>query len=234
MRLRWATRSLLVTSLLVALPQAYAGPGTLFSADFTGAVQYPHVGNSFDGMDSNGADAIVSGELSFDSSLIPPAGTNFYSVPIPNANPIFTISLGSAPLTLTYAQGQVLGIDSQFKNIQGMVQYNNGSFWGVVYAGNFNFNGTPYQLDMQGSTWTIFQLSGPGPNGYPIGSGVASGYLNGNLTNITSIQPITMPVTGAVPEPSSYAMMLAGLAMIASLVRRRAQPRQTRFTPVSV
>jgi hypothetical protein len=218
-------KAALAAILVLPCAAALAGPGPLFSGDFTGGVFFPHVGNGFDGIDSNGADSVVFGDISFDSSLVPPAVPGLVNVPIPNANPIFDISIGSAPLKFNYAQGDALAIDAQFNNINGFVQYNNGSFAGVVFNGDFLFNGAPYRLDMQGSLWTIFHLSAAGPTGFEEGA-VASGFLNGGLTNIQSIQPI--PITGAVPEPSTYAMLLAGLVMLTMVARRRVATRPIR------
>jgi hypothetical protein len=62
------------------------------------------------------------------------------------------------------------------------IQYNNGNFNGLFYLADFGYQGNNYRFDDEGGTVTIFLLDSLGEE---TGSGVASGYLNFSLTNVT-------------------------------------------------
>jgi hypothetical protein len=196
----------------------------LFEGSFSGGVEYPHSG-AFDGISTLSPAAMsFSGQISFDGALVPAAGSGFFNVAIPLGNPVFNVSIGANPLTLNYTQGEVIA-GGPGNQIQGFVQYNNGVFAGAVFEGDFMVGATPYRLDMQGPTWTIFQTQGFG--GPELGE-VAYGYFNQGLTNVQSI-PTLPPISGAVPEPSEVLMMAAGLALLITYARRRAALRPVRI-----
>jgi hypothetical protein len=94
----------------------------------------------------------------------------------------------------------VLGIDN------GMVQLFQETSSGNTLVGQYSFDGTT------GSTWHSFMSLGAGSYYYEI-TGNATG-SQGGFYSITS-------TVAAVPEPESYALLLAGLGVVGSLYRRR-------------
>jgi len=94
----------------------------------------------------------------------------------------------------------VLGIDN------GMVQLFQETSGGNTLIGQYSFDGTT------GSTWHNFLSLGAGSYYYEI-TGTATG-SQGGFYSITS-------TVAAVPEPESYALLLAGLGVVGSLYRRR-------------
>ena len=93
------------------------------------------------------------------------------------------------------------------------MEYNNGNFSGLVYISDFTFQGNPYELQIQGGSLSIVPIV----NGVPGFNSLANGFVNFSLTNE---QPYT-PAVAAVPEPSTWAMMLLGFAGIGVLAYRR-------------
>jgi hypothetical protein len=146
-----------------------------------------------------------TGSLVFDQTLVPGSGSGFVNVffssfpdigQIPPATAL-TIPLGSLPaFTLASAtQGNAA------------IQYNNGAFNGLFYISDFNYNGNPYELQIQGGTWDIVA----GDINNPTFNNLVSGYINLSLSNIT---PYTPPPPASSPGP----LPGAGLAGLAALV----------------
>lgn len=147
---------------------------------------------------------MFAGNLVFDNNLVPGAGTGFVNVffssfpaiaGIPSATAL-NLPLGGLP-AFTLATAQVA---SGFQNAA--IQYNNGNFVGLFYISDFNFQGNPYELQIQGGSFDIV----PVVNGNPTFSPLVTGYINSGLGNQ---QPFT-PVAPAVPEPATWAMLLLG------------------------
>jgi hypothetical protein len=194
---------------------------TLYSADFSGGIQYPSVGSPFDGLCSAGdICGGVTGSFVFDSNQIPASNSGFVNVflsGIPGSGSIpsstaFNISLGpNLSFTLAdAAQGS------------GAIQYNNGNFNGFFYLADFTYQGNNYQLDDQGGLFSIYLLNSLGEET----TVEASGYLNFNLTNETPYQISTPPPPpSSVPEPSSLALLCSGLLGLAGTVRRKFSSR---------
>lgn len=98
-----------------------------------------------------------------------------------------------------------------YMNISGNYSSSDGSF-----SGNENANKSFYSYSTGDKSYSgMFTMAVANPGG-----GITtSGYLNTSLsTNAYANQYSYVP---GVPEPDSYAMMLAGLAMIGSVIRRR-------------
>lgn len=101
------------------------------------------------------------------------------------------------------------------------IQFNNGTFAGFVANDDFAFHGAEYQLQLQGTSLSIYKLDGVSnsydPNGNPTGNSLVNGYLNFGLTNQT---PYTIQVA-AVPEPSTWAMMIVGFCVLGFIAHRK-------------
>lgn len=80
---------------------------------------------------------------------------------------------------------------------------------------SFAYKGSAYDSDLNGSASGTFLL---GPGTYSV-------FVGGNdFTNYGSTNKFGLNATlnvAAVPEPESYAMMLAGLALLGSIAKRR-------------
>jgi len=158
-----------------------------------------------------------TGSLVIDVSQIPAAGSGFQNVffsgfpdiaQIPPATAL-NLPLGSLP-PFTLASAQV-----QFPTQEAAIQYNNGVFNGLFYIADFTFQGSPYELQIQGGALDIVPIQ----NGFPTFNNLVSGYVDfgAGLTNVT---PYTPPPPG-VPEPQTWALMLLGVGLLGTRLRRR-------------
>ena len=213
------TKSGLVAALLVlGLSVTAAKADTYTSANFTFGIfggnanqQAPFVGV----IAPYPAGGTFTGSLVFDNNLVPGGGTGlqnvfFSSFPDIGAIPPATalnLPLGSLP-AFTLGDAQV-----QFGFQEAAMEYNNGSFSGLFYISDFTFQGNPYELQIQGGSLSIVPIV----DGVPAFNSLANGFVNFSLTNE---QPYT-PAVAAVPEPSTWAMMLLGFAGIGFLAYRR-------------
>jgi hypothetical protein len=162
------------------------------------------------------AGGTFTGGLVFDNDLVPGAGTGFQNVyfssfpdigAIPSATAL-NLPLGSLP-AFTLGGAQV-----QFGFQEAAIQYNNGNFNGLVYISDFTFQGNPYELQIQGGSLSIVPIV----EGFPTFNSLVNGFVNSGLTNE---QPFTPAVAGAVPEPSTWAMMLLGFCGLGFMGYRR-------------
>ena len=200
----------LAFATLVSTP---ASADTYTEANFTGGtfggsanVQSPFSGNGFF------PGQTFSGSFVYDNQLVPMAGSGFVNV-FPSAFPDaanisladqFSFNFGS--LLFTAAGADLFGI-----------QYNNGQFNGFAFVDEFAFQGRNFQLNIQGGSLSVVEVL----NGAPTFNSLVNGYINigdRSLTGRTSFVPTA--VTGSVPEPSSWAMMLIGFGAIGFAMRR--------------
>jgi PEP-CTERM motif len=156
-----------------------------------------------------------TGSLVFDNNLVPGPGTGFVNVffsgfpdigLIPSATAL-DLPLGGLP-AFTLAGAQV-----QFPTQEAAIQYNNGKFNGLFYISDFTFQGNPYELQIQGGSFDIVPIV----NGNPGLNSLVNGHIDLSLTNEQSFTP----VTPAVPEPSTWVMLLLGFAGIGLMAYRR-------------
>ena len=109
------------------------------------------------------------------------------------------------------------------------IQFKNGVFNGFFFVDNFTDNGKAFELNIQGSSWTI--------NGWKNDSYsdlAASGYLTAGkngLTNEVLFEPVHQSVeVTTVPEPTTVALVIFGvwgLIMARRRERLRAQHEAT-------
>ncbi len=162
-----------------------------------------------------------TGSLVIDDNLLPGPTSGyvnvfFYQYPdiawIPPATAL-NIPLGSLPpFTLADAVGTGFAQEAA-------AQFYNGQFAGLFYISDFTYGGSPFELQIQGGSLSIYQLVG----GVPTGSSLANGYVDWGLSNRA---PYTPP-TPTVPEPSTWVLLTIGLAAtgaVRALRRTRARP----------
>ncbi|MBT2187667.1 PEPxxWA-CTERM sorting domain-containing protein [Sphingobium sp. H33] len=158
----------------------------------------------------------VTGSFVYQTDLVPGSGTGFQNIffdnftdaaTIPDADD-FTINFG--PFTWTKADN----LDAE--RLAG-IQYNNGAFNGFVFLTNFTFQGQDYRFNLEGSVISVRLLSG----GFPTGSSYINGTLNSPAFGGTAYTPPVTPPTPGVPEPATWAMMIAGMGLAGAAMRAR-------------
>jgi hypothetical protein len=196
------------TTLLASAP---ATAITYQAADFSGQLSpgNANVKAPFNSVITQGGP--VSGGFVFAPSLIPSPGTGFVNVMFSSLPDIDSIPPEDA-LFLNLGGGITFDLADALPGAAA-IQYNNGVFNGFFFVSDFLFQGTGYELNVQGRTFNIRLLA----NGFPSGSNLVNGTLNIPLTNIREYDPTPAPV----PEPGTLALVLAGLGAMTAVVRRR-------------
>ena len=217
--MRLLSRVLGVVFAMLFLTPLYASADTYQIATFSGQLgSSPNIKAPFSGNGFSGGMAF-SGSFVIDDNLIPSSGSGFVNIffanfpdagIIPNAT-AFTLNIGG----LTFNLGDALSPFPGFRDAG--IQYNNGVFNGFFFVADFMFQGSPFELDLQGNTLSIHPFDS---FGNPIvTTNVVRGSINvgdSALMNITSFTPGNTPT---VPEPGTFG--LAGIAALALLVSGR-------------
>ena len=129
----------------------------------------------------------VTGSFVYDAALVPSGSSGlqnvfFSSFPdvanIPNGT-AFTLNLGSPALTFDLGSAMV-----QAPTQEAAVQYNNGQFNGFFFVSQFNFEGSPYELDVQGRSFDVFVVV----NGTKTFTGKVHGTLDIGDANLTDVR----------------------------------------------
>jgi hypothetical protein len=179
----------------------YAGWDKLqYALSLTGDTGYSNIGLSA----SDPATRVVGTGLPYDSVLAP-GGTpftikNMLNVTTADPNNVYQNQSNSSGVGFYQwtVNGPTLSADQTFA--EGV----NGAFVGT---GNLNFFLTTQNYDS-------FSVAGTQSGGYPLSS-------QGISTNVFSAVSVTYTYAAPVPEANSFAMILAGLGMIAFVVRGR-------------
>jgi hypothetical protein len=211
----FAIAALTIALVFVAHIQVFAD--TYYTATFTGGVQWPTGGGSFDGITWDPAG--VSGNFVYDGTLIPGPGTGWVNVFFDNtsaggfpdvgsipAGTLFTIHLGATPLTFTFADANLEPFSFPPYH-DAAIQYNNGNFNGFFFVADFQYGGSSYRFDDEGGTWGIYLLVGGIPS-----TEYAYGYIN----NMTATGPYAPP-SPPVPVPPTVLLLGPGLAGLAAM-----------------
>ncbi|AJA09200.1 Putative secreted protein [Sphingopyxis fribergensis] len=198
-------------ALLVMLFAAPAQADTYTQANFSSGIF---------GGDANVRDPLLnpyfpsdpfSGSFVYDNNLVPAAGTGFVNVMINSYPDIAAISAADA-FKFDFGSYVFTLADDPLA----MIQYNNGQFNGFVFNTTFAFEGANYLFNLNGGTLTVRSEADP------FGQPYINGYTNignGSLTGQTAYTPSTAPPVGAVPEPSTWAMMLLGFGFVGYALR---------------
>lgn len=209
--------SLVPLAVALALgPFSAANADTYTSATFSFATNggNANVKAPFNSVISQGES--FTGTLVYDNNLVPGAGTGFQNVffstfpDIANIPSVSALSLSFTGLrTFTLNDAQV-----QFPTQEAAIQYKNGVFNGLFYISDFTFQGNPYELQIQGTSFDIVAVVG----GNPTFNHLVNGRINFGLSNLQSFTPI---VQTAVPELSTWAMLLLGFLSVSLMAYRR-------------
>lgn len=97
---------------------------------------------------------------------------------------------------------------------------------GGASGGSNGIGGSSARAGWSNGTTASYELAGSAVNGSFLnggGNALTSGSLSSNVLGQYNFQVRNGAVTPAVPEPETYAMLLAGLGLVGAIVRRRRQ-----------
>jgi hypothetical protein len=196
-------KSLICALGIFGLSVGAANADTYTSANFSGGIfgGNANVSAPFTSVLSQGE--TFTGTFGYDNNLIPANGSGFTNVLLssfPDAVPSFTFSVGGGTFTVD--------------DPNAAIQYNNGHFNGFSVNDDFSFAGNNYVLQINGGIIAV-RLAGD-----PVGQSFVNGYINIGDNNVTGQTPF-IPQVAAVPEPSTWAMMILGFAGVGYLTYRR-------------
>ncbi len=208
-----------LTSCLLLISSGPALADAYFTANFTFGINGGNANQKspFQGVVAPyPAGGTFTGSLVFDQSLVPAPGSGYVNVPfwsfpdiaqIPSSTAL-SLPLGSLP-TFTLDDA----VTPQYGTQEAAIQYFNGAFAGLFYISDFMYQGSPYELQIQGGSLGIFAIVG----GYPTFTNLASGYVNRGLSNVQPYTPTS------VPEPGTLGLLSLALAGI-GFARRKRRP----------
>ena len=111
----------------------------------------------------------VSGDVLYDKALVTGPGSGVVNIALTSTagasnDVVFDIVFGNKPLEFEFGDSSIVGGPS--------IQFKNGVFNGFFFVNDFTHNGKAFELNIQGSSWTI---NGWKSNSYS--DLAASGYL---------------------------------------------------------
>lgn len=192
-----------IAALAFGVMSGTASADTYTSVNFSGGIfgGNANVSAPFTGVVSPGD--TYTGSFVYDNNLVPGAGSGFVNVflsSFPNVVPSISFSVNGHNFTVT--------------DPNAAIQYNNGQFNGFSINDEFNFSGNAYVLQVNGGIISVVLASDP------IGHSYVNGYVNIGNASLTGQTPF-VPQVAAIPEPSTWAMMILGFASIGFMVYRR-------------
>jgi hypothetical protein len=148
----------------------------------------------------------VTGHVIFDSSM-----------PVPSTGVVNVFSIGAIPSVSAdlIFELNIDGLSFHFGDtgIQGgpAIQYSNGNFNGFFFAEDFSSpNQISLRLNVQGPSFSLIRLSDRAI--------LFSGRISGGLANLEPFDPANQ---GLLPEPTTVALLAAGLTGLALRRRKR-------------
>ncbi len=164
-----------------------------------------------------------SGSFVVQDDLVPGPGlaniafnsfADFASIPAADA---FTLNIGSLSFTLA---------DNIDTLNPALLQYNNGQLVGFIFNANVEVSGTWYLFSANGTGITVKKLDNIATAFNPHGTIVpaTSSFVNAHFNaGATGGAPYTIPTVTppAVPEPTTWALMIGGFAFAGAAMRRR-------------
>lgn len=167
----------------------------------------------------------LSGSFVYDNNKLPGSTGAFVNTPYSSFPEIGQIPAATA-FQLNFGP---LVFDLSDAAFPAAIQYNpTGKFNGFSYVSNFDFMGGDYQLQINGGILGVVQVT----NGVPGFQNLINGYINiGDAAVMGKMLYTPPPIgggdpgAGGVPEPASWALMIAGFGGIGAVLRRkRARP----------
>jgi len=196
-------KSVIAAASILGLSAGAATADTYTSANFSGGIFGGGANVSAPFLGTVNPGDTFTGTFVYDNNLVPGPGSGFVNVApssFPNAVPSFTFSINGNSFSVT--------------DPNAAIQYNNGHFNGFSLNNEFAFAGNNYVLQISGGILAVRLESDP------FGLSFVNGYINIGDNSVTGKTPF-VPQVSAVPEPSTWALMVLGFCGVGFMALRR-------------